>query len=195
MLECSWVLRPMVSCWAKLWSASATMWCPGQCQLPATQIFSKLTFLNYLEHVKTFCVCARVSRDWATKVISLLVVSRGGNEISQNARRLHLPPHHPRVHGPGRGPQRGGRHRLRLHLRGDLPWRELPAAAHGPRWAAWHVTRDTSSCDKFFRCSVHGQLGSWHQRLPVLHLHREDSGRSQLIPWIQIPCPGEYFYE
>ena len=30
--------------------------------VPATLIFSKLTFLNYLEHVKTFCVCARVNR-------------------------------------------------------------------------------------------------------------------------------------
>ena len=30
--------------------------------VPATLIFSKPTFLNYLEHVKTFCVCARVNR-------------------------------------------------------------------------------------------------------------------------------------
>ena len=36
--------------------------------VPATQIFSKLTFLNYLEHVKTFCVCALVSRGSASKV-------------------------------------------------------------------------------------------------------------------------------
>jgi len=84
-----------------------------------------------------------------------------------------LPPHHPRVHGPGRRLHGRQRHGRREHLRPHVCRRELHRQAHRAAPA------------------LHGQRRAQHQRIPVLHCE------ARIVPPpppharpAQLPCPA-----